>query len=174
MKFTPIIIGSASAMLVRTQAGVGTLIDPSVQALIDKASGVEGGDDLKEFPHWMNGFGGYRTYMRDIPDRFETESDDTLMRSLYENYATEGADANQLPNGHYWVTKKNAEAVSREVIGTHLGIKEEEAANAYIAENFEPLWHKYDVKEEGFLDIDRMPAFLRSICGNAEACIGLQ
>ena len=173
MKFTPIIIGSASAMLVRTQAGVGTMIDPSVQALIDKATGTDGGDDLSEFPHWMNGFGGYRTYMRDIPDRFETESDDTLMRSLYENYATEGADGSQLPNGHYWVTKKNAEAVSREVIGTHLGIKGE-AADAYIAETFEPLYAKYDVNEEGFLDIDRMPAFLRSICGNAEACLGLQ
>jgi hypothetical protein len=33
---------------------------------------------------------------------------------------------------------------------------------------------KYDVNEEKFLDIDRMPAFLRSLCGNAEACIGLQ
>ena len=122
----------------------------------------------------MNGFGGYRTYMRDVPDRFETEADDTLMRSLYQNYATEGADpATQVPNGHYWVTRANAEAVSREVIATHLGIKDD-AADAYIASNFDPLYAKYDVKEEGFLDIDRMPAFLRSICGNAEACIGLQ
>merc|ERR1719197_597386 len=152
-------LGAATAIHIETRAGVGTMIDPSVAALIAKASGSAGGDDLAEFPHWMNGFGGYRTYMRDIPDRFETESDDTLMRSLYENYATEGADANQLPNGHYWVTKKNAEAVSREVIGTHLGIKDE-AADAYIKENFEPLFAKYDIMEQGFLDLDRMPAFL--------------
>ena len=42
------------------------------------------------YPHWMDGFGGYHTYKRDIPDRFESEADDTLMRSLYKNYATEG------------------------------------------------------------------------------------
>ena len=167
-------LGAASAIHIETRAGVGTMIDPSVAALIAKASGSAGGDDLAEFPHWMNGFGGYRTYMRDVPDRFETEADDTLMRSLYQNYATEGANpATQVPNGHYWVTRANAEAVSREVIATHLGIKDD-AADAYIASNFDPLYAKYDVKEEGFLDIDRMPAFLRSICGNAEACIGLQ
>merc|ERR1712178_604063 len=129
MKFTAIVIGSASAMLVRTQAGVG----------------------------------GYRTYMRDIPDRFETESDDTLMRSLYENYATEGADDNQLPNHHFYVKRADAVACAKEVIATHLGIKEEGEANGFITENFDPLWAKYDVNEEGFLDIDRMPAFLRSL-----------
>jgi hypothetical protein len=38
----------------------------------------------------MNGFGGYKTYIRDIPARFLNEEDDALMRSMYENYATEG------------------------------------------------------------------------------------
>ena len=39
---------------------------------------------------------------------------------------------------------------------------------------FEPLWRKYDVLEDGKVDIDRMPVFLRQICGSAEGCIGLQ
>ena len=39
------------------------------------------GDD--DYPHWMNGFGGYHTYIRDVPDRFEEEKDDRLMHSLY-------------------------------------------------------------------------------------------
>ena len=38
------------------------------------------GDD---YAHWMNGFGGYHTYIRDVPDRFEEEKDDRLMHSLY-------------------------------------------------------------------------------------------
>ena len=42
-----------------------------------------------------------------------------------------------------------------------------------MADNFGPLWTRYDVNEENFLDIDRMPAFLRTLCGNTEACIGL-
>ena len=52
----------------------------------------------------MSGFGGYKTYMRDTPDRFETEADDTLMKSMYKTYATEGEDKHGLPTGHFWVT----------------------------------------------------------------------
>ena len=159
-------------MYAHLEAYQGVRIDPAIKALIERAEGVEGGDVINEFPAYMNGFGGYRTYMRDIPDRYETESDDTLMRSMFQTYATEGA-TDGLPNGHYWVTRDNAVAASKEVIATHLGIKGDEA-DAFITENFNPLWKKYDVNEEGFLDVDRMPAFLRSMCGNAEACIGLQ
>ena len=43
-------LGAASAIHIETRAGVGTMIDPSVAALIAKASGSAGGDDLAEFP----------------------------------------------------------------------------------------------------------------------------
>lgn len=120
----------------------------------------------------MDGFGGYHTYKRDTPDRFESEADDTLMRSLYKNYATEG-EANNLPNGHFWVTKADGKRVAKEVVQTHLGLKGD-GADGYLNENFEALWNKYDVNEEGRVEIDRMPMFLRAICGSAEACAGLQ
>ena len=74
----------------------------------------------KPYPHWMDGFGGYHTYKRDIPDRFESEADDTLMRSLYKNYATEG-ESNGHPNGKFWVTTADAKRVAAEVAETHLG-----------------------------------------------------
>ena len=115
----------------------------------------------------MDGFGGYHTYKRDIPDRFESEADDTLMRSLYKNYATEG-EANGLPNGHFWVTKADGKRVADEVVNTHLGKKE------ISEEDFKEAWAKYDVNEEGRIEIDRMPMFLRSICGSSEGCLGLQ
>ena len=57
----------------------------------------------ENYPAYMNGFGGYHTYMRDIPDRFETESDDILMRSMYNTYATEGR-TDGVPDGNFWVT----------------------------------------------------------------------
>ena len=126
----------------------------------------------KPYPHWMDGFGGYHTYKRDIPDRFESEADDTLMRSLYKNYATEG-EKDGLPNGHFWVTKEDAKRVSKEVVETHLGLHGADA-DGYLGSNFDALWSKYDVNEEGRVEIDRMPTFLRSMCGSAEGCIGLQ
>ena len=128
---------------------------------------------MKDFPAHMSGFGGYKTYMRDTPDRFETEADDTLMKSMYKTYATEGEDKHGLPTGHFWVTKDDAEKAASEVVGTHLQLKDKDL-KAYVAAQFSPAWTRYDVNEEGKIEVDRMPAFLRSICGNAEACAGLQ
>ena len=80
-----------------------------------------------DFPHWMNGFGGYRVYKRDIPERFRDESGDSLMKSMYENYATEGKDkATGLPNGVFWVTKEDAQRAATEVVETHLHLQEAE------------------------------------------------
>tara|TARA_B110000305_G_C19151797_1_gene498412 strand:- start:151 stop:669 length:519 start_codon:yes stop_codon:yes gene_type:complete len=126
----------------------------------------------KPYPHWMDGFGGYHTYKRDIPDRFESEADDTLMKSLYKNYATEGESGGK-PNGHFWVTEADAKRVAAEVAETHLGQKGE-AADSYVAAQFMPLWKKYDVNEDGKIEIDRMPTLLRTFCGSAEGCAGLQ
>ena len=125
----------------------------------------------KPYPAWMDGFGGYHTYKRDIPDRFESEADDTLMRSLYKNYATEG-ESNGKPNGHFWVTEADAKRVAAEVAQTHMGVKE--GADSFVESNFVPLFKKYDLNEEGRIEIDRMPTLLRSFCGSAEGCAGLQ
>ena len=136
---------------------------------------MRGDDEEKEkeepYPHWMDGFGGYHTYVRDIPDRFEGSGDDTLMKSLYKNYATEGK-ANGLPNGHFWVTREDAQRAATEVAANNLGLGAK--ANSYVKSNFDELWGRYDVNEEGQIDIDRMPQFLRTFCGNNEQCLGLQ
>ena len=134
----------------------------------DEAEDVQTGD----FPAYMDGFGGYKTYIRDVPDRFETEADDTLMKSLYATYAVEGEDKDGLPNGRYWVTKENAMKAADEVVDTHLRLHKGEKAD-YLAANFPALWARFDVNEEGKVEIDRMPQLLRSICGNSEACLGL-
>ena len=119
----------------------------------------------------MNGFGGYHTYIRDTPDRFETEADDTLMKSMYATYATEG-EAAGLPTGRFYVTKDNAKKACDEVVNTHLRLADKEKAS-YIEAQFPALWTRFDVNEEGKIEVDRMPQLLRSICGNAEACLGL-
>lgn len=131
-----------------------------------------GADQHEDYPYYMDGFGGYHTYKRDTPDRFETEADDTLMRSLYKNYATEGM-TDKLPNGHFWVNKADGRRVAKEVVQTHLHL-DGEKAEGYLNEHFADTWAKYDVIEEGKVEVDRMPMFLRTICGNAEACAGLQ
>ena len=127
---------------------------------------------IEVFDAHMNGFGGYKTYIRDTPDRFETEADDTLMKSMYATYATESEDKDGLPSGHFWVTKENAKKACDEVVNTHLRLSGPEK-EAYVASQFPALWTRFDVNEEGKIEVDRMPQLLRSICGNAEACFGL-
>ena len=78
-----------------------------------------GTDRGSSYPHWLNGFGGYHTYIRDTPDRFEGDADDRLMWSLYNNFAHEGRDGGK-PNGHFWLDSKGAHDVSVEVVRTHL------------------------------------------------------
>ena len=129
-------------------------------------------DKPKDYPAYMNGFGGYRTYIRDTPDRFESEADDTLMRSMYDTYATEGMDKAGLPDGRFWVTEANAKKAAAEIVGTHLHLLGKEQ-DAYVNEVFPAAWKRYDVNEEGKIELDRMPIFLRHICGNTEACIGM-
>jgi len=126
----------------------------------------------KDFPAYMNGFGGYKTYIRDTPDRFESEADDTLMRSMYDTYATEGMNADGTPNGQFWVTKENAKKAAGEIVGTHLLLLGD-AQKKFVDEVFPAAWARYDVNEEGKIEADRMPIFLRHICGNTEACIGM-
>ena len=75
---------------------------------------------VNDFDATMNGFGGYHTYIRDTPDRFETEADDTLMKSMYATYATEGEDKDHLPTGRFYVTKDAALKACDEVVSTHL------------------------------------------------------
>jgi ABC-type Zn uptake system ZnuABC Zn-binding protein ZnuA len=74
---------------------------------------------------------------------------------MYDTYAHEGATDGK-PNGHFWVDHDNALSASREVIKTHLGLKDGEAAS-YLKENFDSLWNRFDVNAEGKVEIDRMP-----------------
>ena len=125
----------------------------------------------------MSGFGGYHHYERDTPDRFETEEDDALMRSMYAKYATEGQvkdkDGNLGgPDGNFWLTEEDARRAAEEVVGTHLHLTGDKAKD-YIKGLFPALWARFDVNEEGRIEIDRSPVFLRQICGNNEACVGL-
>merc|ERR1739838_470862 len=99
-----------------------------------------------EYPAWMHGFGGYHQYMRDVPDRYEEESDDTLMRSMYQTYATEGKTEGW-PDGHFWVYKKDAFRAAHEVVTTHLKISRAEA-DAYLKDLFPQMWARSDVNGE--------------------------
>ena len=156
---------------VQNQNSASSSSSSSSSSSDDESNMMVRGDDGSGYPAAMSGFGGYHTYIRDTPDRFESEADDTLMRSMYYTYATEGKK-DGLPTGHFWVTKEDGKKAATEVVNTHLKLKGDKL-KAYVEENFPTYWKKYDVNDDNKIEVDRMPVFLKSICGNSEACYGL-
>ena len=58
---------------------------------------------------------------RIIPERFTGDNADKLMHSIISKYAVETKDpVTKKPTGHFFLDRAAAEAISREVIGTHL------------------------------------------------------
>ena len=111
-------------------------------------------------------------YSRSVPDRFSGEGDDRLMNSLISRYSLEG-NVGGKPNGHFYLNKEGALAVSKEVVNTHLGMNGKKREQ-YIAPRFNQIWSHFDVNSDGFLEVERMPQFLRMLVGEVEASFGLQ
>jgi hypothetical protein len=76
--------------------------------------------EIDNFSAWESGHdsvdGGYD---RAVPDRFSEERDDTLMKSLIQNYALEVKNADGKPSGQFFLNKDSAKSASNEVVKTH-------------------------------------------------------
>ena len=59
-------------------------------------------------------------YNRKVPDRFLGPGDDTLMRSIIEQYAIELRGKDGKPTGEFYLDKAGASALATEVVGTHM------------------------------------------------------
>ena len=94
------------------------------------------------------------------------------MWSLISKYALEG-NTNDLPNGHFYMTKDATERACDEVIDTHYGFGGTKK-NQLVQDAMQNLWPKYDVLGEGFIDVDRAAVLLRFAVGNVETGFDLQ
>ena len=86
-------------------------------------------------------------------------------------YALEGR-TNDAPNGHFYLTKGGTEAVTKEVVNTHLGKAVDQ--KKYVADKMAALWPRYDVNDDGYIDAIRGTTFLRQVLGEVELQGGLQ
>jgi len=105
-------------------------------------------------------------YDRKVPDLYTGAGDDKLMESLIKKYAVEG-NKNGVPNGEFYITKNGLDNVAKEVIGTHLNMKGDEL-DAYAKSRVPKLWSHFDVLNEGFLDVAKVPSLLKMLVGEVE------
>jgi hypothetical protein len=93
------------------------------------------------------------------------------MNSLISEYSIEGKK-NKKPDGHYYIDKHGAEMISIAAIKQNLEMKEGEAQKL-VKERFPDLWEHYDVNNDGFMEVERAPMFIRGMVGENEAAAGL-
>ena len=94
------------------------------------------------------------------------------MNSLISRYSIEGNN-NGVANGHFYLNREGARAVSNEVVQTHLGFDGDQR-DQYVGGRFASIWSHFDVNNDGFLEVERMPQFLRMLIGEVETNNGLQ
>ena len=84
------------------------------------------------------------------------------MNSLINNYAIEIKVGDQL-TGHMFLNKEGAEAVAKEVRGSHGNMD----GHKQDRSRFEDIWNHFDINEDGLVEVERMPQFLRMFTGNS-------
>lgn len=89
------------------------------------------------------------------------------MRSLISKYSIEGRGDDGAPNGQFYLRRGDVENVSNEVVGTHFGFKGEKRQK-FINERLPKIWNHFDVNNQGYLTVERVPVLLKMLVGENE------
>mgnify|MGYP006109375303 CR=1 FL=1 len=103
-------------------------------------------------------------------ERFRADSDDLFMRSVLDNYSSEGltgkdGDDNREPNGVFTISESQGKALAAEVLGTHKGIKGA-ALSAYMGSYWGKAWGHFDVNRTGAIPILYAPQLMRFLASD--------
>ena len=137
---------------------------------------IRGIEEKKENFHgyhpWYNGFEGsshmnveWRSpYERVTPTAFTGDERDTFTAKMIEEYALEGHDEKTgKPNGHFFITRAQAQKIGSEVVEQHLAFKGPKKDD-YMKQNFDETWDHYDESKSGVLDALEANSFMRQLC----------
>ena len=127
----------------------------------------------------------YKARESPIPEHFTGREDDTFMRSIIGTYSKEKF-VNGKATGEFFMDKKGFEAISNEVVNTHVkpdsvkdylketGKQDEAKAGVQPSSGrMDTAWSRADVNSTGMVEASRVPTYLREIVGPG-AGFGLQ
>ena len=103
---------------------------------------------------------GGGAYARVTPARFAGDADDIFMRSVIQNYAQEGANADGEPTGVFTLSESSAKQLAMEVLDSHKSIKGA-AQVAYLGTYWAKAWGHFDVNRTGSIPILYAPQLMR-------------
>merc|ERR1719240_2338552 len=154
----------------------------AVAALIGLAGAAQLNKDYDAVPKYYTPFDHEATYYERVTTpRFSADTDDIFIRSMIEQYALEertqvtehddGTKSGGEPSGKFWMTSAAALAAAKEVLQTHKGLSGKEL-DAYITTYFGKAWGHFDVNQTGFIEVIKMPQFMRFLCSDQYMSLG--
>ena len=104
-------------------------------------------------------------YERHLPDNYNEESQNRFMYLILTNFALEGKNADGSPNGVFKMDEKQTKRASKMIVEKY---KHLEGTNIedYMQQYFARTWEHFDVNNEGKLDADDMPGFMKYLCSD--------
>ena len=154
----------------------------AVAALIGLAGAATLDKEYDASPKYYTPFDHEATYYERVtPARFSADTDDIFMRSMIEQYALEertkvvehadGLKTGGEPSGKFWMNQASALAASKEVLATHKGLSGKMLED-YVTTYFAKAWGHFDVNQTGFIEVIKMPQFMRFLCSDQYMSLG--
>lgn len=154
----------------------------AVAALIGLVGAAELSKESDPVPKYYTPFDHEATYYERVTTpRFSADTDDIFMRSMIEQYALEertkvvehadGLKTGGEPSGKFWMNQASALAASKEVLATHKGLSGK-MLDDYVATYFAKAWGHFDVNQTGFIEVIKMPQFMRFLCSDQYMSLG--
>ena len=108
-------------------------------------------------------------YKRVIPARFAEDTDDIFMRSVIQDFSTEGevgsGPKEGEPTGVFTLNEAQAKAVGSAVLSTKKGITGEALAE-YLGLYWAKTWRHYDVNQSGNIPVGYAPLLARFLAND--------
>ena len=104
-------------------------------------------------------------YSRIIPVQYDGPNADIFMKSMIENYALEQKTKKGDPSGTFWMDQDAAKAAAQEVLETHKGLTGKMLSD-YVRTYFDKTWAHFDVNQTGYIEVSKMPQFMRFIASD--------
>ena len=154
----------------------------AVAALIGLVGAAELAKESDPVPKYYTPFDHEATYYERVTTpRFSADTDDIFMRSMIEQYALEertkvvehadGLKTGGEPSGKFWMNQASALAASKEVLATHKGLSGK-MLDDYVNTYFAKAWGHFDVNQTGFIEVIKMPQFMRFLCSDQYMSLG--
>ena len=143
--------------------------NPQTSSLLQLESDSSDSDSDDDFVQQKDFFprdNGHAGYERKIPLNFQTNADDQFMRSVIQDFSTEG-ETKEGPTGVFTLNEAQAKAVGSAVLSSKKGLSGEALAE-YLGLYWAKTWRHYDVNQSGAIPVGYAPLMARFLANDQQ------